>query len=308
MIKVTALHKKYSGVEAVAGISFEVEKGEIVGFLGPNGAGKSSTMRMLTGYLPPTSGEIEIAGLDVLNHSIEVRKKVGYMAENVPLYTDMYVGQFLRYRAALKGVKSKNVRGRVEDSLEKCGLVEVRKKLVGNLSRGFRQRVGLADALVHNPDLLILDEPTAGLDPNQIRSVRELIKDLGKEHTILLSTHILPEVEMVCDRAIIINRGRIEASDTLENLSRKVQSGSLYIEIKSPAQDALEKLERLKNLSLVKVRTDKDGWVLLECQSKPGSDPREAVDELIKAEKWPLREFRHDKAKLEDVFVELTQE
>jgi len=161
---------------------------------------------------------------------------------------------------------------------------------------------------VHNPDLLILDEPTAGLDPNQIRSVRDLIKDLGKEHTILLSTHILPEVEMVCDRAIIINRGQIEASDTLENLSRKVQTGSLYVEVKSSKQEAAEKLGALEAISSVTVKSDKGGWVLVECVSKPGKDPREMVDNLIKQEQWPLREFRHDKAKLEDVFVELTQE
>ncbi len=304
----TALHKKYSGFEAVAGISFEVKKGEIVGFLGPNGAGKSSTMRMLTGYLPPSSGEILIDGMDVLNHSLEVRRKIGYMAENVPLYADMYVTQFLRYRAALKGVGKKNIRASVDDVIEKCGLKEVRHKMIGNLSRGYRQRVGLADALVHNPDLLILDEPTAGLDPNQIRSVRGLIKELGKDHTILLSTHILPEVEIVCHRAIIINRGRIEASDTLENLSRKVQSGSLHVKIKADAKTVEPMFKGMDTLSSVKISSDKEGWITLECVSKPGSDPREAVDRLIKTENWPLREFRHDKAKLEDVFVELTQE
>lgn len=308
MIKVADLYRRYSGFEAVAGISFEVKKGEIVGFLGPNGAGKSSTMRMLTGYLPPSSGQIFIDGQDVLNHSLEVRKKIGYMAENVPLYTDMYVGQFLRYRAALKGVGKKEVRPRVDETIQKCGLGEVRKKRIGNLSRGYRQRVGLADALVHNPDLLILDEPTAGLDPNQIRSVRDLIKELGKEHTILLSTHILPEVEMVCDRAIIINRGRIEASDTLENLSHKVQTGSLFIEIKADGKMAVEKLTQLEGSSSVNIRSEKEGWVTIECISKPGIDLRESVDELIKKEKWALREFRRDKAKLEDVFVELTQE
>jgi ABC-2 type transport system ATP-binding protein len=308
MIKVTGLSKKYAGFEAVSGISFEVNKGEIVGFLGPNGAGKSTTMRMLTGYLPPSAGEIEIAGMDVLNHSLEVRRKIGYMAENVPLYTDMPVNHFLRYRAALKGVAKKNIRARVEESIEKCGLLEVRRKMIGDLSRGYRQRVGLADALVHDPDLLVLDEPTAGLDPNQIRSVRALIKELGKEHTILLSTHILPEVEMVCGRAIIINRGRIEASDTLENLSRKVQSGSLHLEIKAEAGAAQQKLKGLENLNSVSVKSEKDGWVHFECLSKPGTDPRTEVDELVKAEKWPLREFHHDKAKLEDVFVELTQE
>lgn len=308
MIKVTGLKKEYAGVEAVAGISFEVARGEIVGFLGPNGAGKSSTMRMLTGYLPPSSGEVRIDGLDVLNHSMEVRRKVGYMPENVPLYTDMPVVDFLRYRAALKRVPSKLVRPRVSEIMEKCGLKDVTRKMIGNLSRGYRQRVGLADALVHDPELLILDEPTAGLDPNQIRSVRDLIKELGREHTILLSTHILPEVEMICSRAIIINRGRIEASDTLENLSRKVRSGSLVLELRADAADARAKLEALDELSSVTVVPQDDGWSLYECTAKPGKDPRESADALIKKENWPLREFRHDKAKLEDVFVELTQE
>ncbi|MEM6820412.1 MAG: ATP-binding cassette domain-containing protein, partial [Verrucomicrobiota bacterium] len=284
------------------------KKGEIVGFLGPNGAGKSSTMRILTGYLPPSSGCVEIAGLDILNHSLEVRSKVGYMPENVPLYTDMPVRPFLEYRASLKGVSKKQVKPRVDESIEKCGLSEVGRKMIGNLSRGYRQRVGLADALVHDPDLLILDEPTAGLDPNQIRSVRDLIKTLGQEHTILLSTHILPEVEMVCNRAIIINRGKIEASDTLENLSGKVQSGALFIEIKADSKDARDQLLKLDCISNVSIKDEADGWAFLECLSKPGKDPRESVDALIKDQKWPLREFHHDKASLEDVFVELTQE
>ncbi|MGF1678447.1 MAG: ABC transporter ATP-binding protein [Candidatus Methylacidiphilales bacterium] len=308
MIEVNALFKKYSGFEAVSGISFNVDKGEIVGFLGPNGAGKSSTMRMLTGYLPPSSGDIRIAGMDVLNHSIQIRKKIGYMPENVPLYTDMTVKDFLSYRAALKGVSSRNVRSRVSDCMQKCGLSDVSKKMIGNLSRGYRQRVGLADALVHDPELLILDEPTAGLDPNQIRSVRDLIKELGKSHTILLSTHILPEVEMVCSRAIIINRGKIEASDTLENLSRRVRSGALHLEIKSEKSAAVEKLKALADVSEVTALSELDGWVRLECLSVPGTDSRCAVDELIKKQNWPLREFHYEKAKLEDVFVELTQE
>lgn len=308
MIKVTGLQKQYAGFEAVAGISFQVDKGEIVGFLGPNGAGKSTTMRMLTGYLPPSSGEIEIAGLDVLNHSLEVRRKIGYMPENVPLYMDMPVRSFLDYRAALKGVPKKKIKSRVDESIDKCGLNDVTRKMIQNLSRGYRQRVGLADALVHDPDLLILDEPTAGLDPNQIRSVRDLIKELGKEHTILLSTHILPEVEMVCNRAIIINRGRIEASDTLENLSQKVQSGALHLEIKADAGEATKKLTALECLSSASLQSDQGGWLTYECISKPGSDPRDAVDQLVKKENWPLREFRHDRARLEDVFVELTQE
>jgi ABC-2 type transport system ATP-binding protein len=308
MIEVKELRKKYAGVEAVKGISFTVAKGEVVGFLGPNGAGKSTTMRILTGYLPMTSGEVRIGGHDLLNDSLEVRRKIGYMPENTPLYTDMRVRDFLEYRAALKGMTHKQIRSRVPYVMERCGVDSVSKKLIANLSRGYRQRVGLADALVHDPDLLILDEPTAGLDPNQIRTVRDLIKSLGREHTILLSTHILPEVEMVCDRAVIINRGRIEASDTLENLSKMVHSSVLSLEIKAGKDTAVGKLAALSGVSAVEVRRDAEGWLLLDCASKPGEDIRAVIDTLVKAEGWPLREFRRGKATLEDVFVELTQQ
>jgi ABC-2 type transport system ATP-binding protein len=274
MIAVKDLHKRFAGTEAVRGISFEVDRGEIVGFLGPNGAGKSTTMRMLTGYLPASSGTIQIGGRDVLADLLEVRRMIGYMPENVPLYTEMPVRAFLSYRAALKGVPGKKTKGRVGDVMEICGLKDVSKKMIGNLSRGYRQRVGLADALVHDPDLLILDEPTAGLDPNQIRSVRTLIKKLGNDHTILLSTHILTEVESVCKRAIIINEGSIEASDTLENLSRRVQGGSLFIELRGDSQEMLRELGGLETISRVRVLNTTDGWTRFECISKPGEDAR----------------------------------
>ncbi len=308
MIVVSDLHKRFAGTEAVRGISFEVDRGEIVGFLGPNGAGKSTTMRMLTGYLPASAGTIRIGGRDVLSEALEVRRMIGYMPENVPLYTEMPVRSFLQYRAALKGVASKKLKSRVAEVMDICGLKEVAKKTIGNLSRGYRQRVGLADALVHDPDLLILDEPTAGLDPNQIRSVRSLIKHLGDNHTILLSTHILTEVESVCSRAIIINQGTIEASDTLENLSRRVQSGSLFIEVQGDNQEILRELTSLEKVSRVVVVGVKDGWNHFECISKPGEDARPVVDALIKEKRWPLREFHRDRATLEDVFVELTKE
>ncbi|MEO0453263.1 MAG: ATP-binding cassette domain-containing protein [Verrucomicrobiota bacterium] len=308
MIKVKDLQKKYAGFEAVCGISFEVEKGEIVGFLGPNGAGKSTTMRILTGYLPSTAGEIEIGGMNLLSDLLAVRKMIGYMPENVPLYTDMSVHGFLEYRAALKGVSGKELKDRVQIVMKKCGIDTVSKKVISNLSRGYRQRVGLADALVHDPELLILDEPTAGLDPNQIRSVRELIKELGEEHTILLSTHILTEVESVCNRAIIINRGKIEASDTLENLSSKVQGGSLFLNLKGNQEDLRNGLTALSAISKVNFLETEDGWNRFECVSKPGEDACAQADDLIKEKKWPLREFRRDKATLEDVFVELTKE
>ena len=308
MIQVENLTKRYAGGEAVRGISFSVEKGEVVGFLGPNGAGKSTTMRMLTGYLPATDGQIEVAGAKLPEESLLVRQRIGYMPENVPLYPEMRVEEFLQYRGRLKRVPRGEIQHRVGLVLDQCGLTEVRKKIIGSLSKGFRQRVGLADALVHNPRLLILDEPTAGLDPHQIRSFRELIKELGQDRTILLSTHILSEVEMVCRRAIIINRGKIEASDTLANLEKRVQAGALQIEVKADPASAKQKLSGIAEVSSVVELNRAGDWISFEVTAAPGKDIRGEVDGLIKKENWPLREFRREKARLEDVFVELTQD
>jgi ABC-2 type transport system ATP-binding protein len=308
MIQVENLTKRYAGGEAVRGISFSVEKGEVVGFLGPNGAGKSTTMRMLTGYLPATDGQIEVAGAKLPEESLLVRQRIGYMPENVPLYPEMRVEEFLQYRGRLKRVPRGEIQHRVGLVLDQCGLTEVRKKIIGSLSKGFRQRVGLADALVHNPMLLILDEPTAGLDPHQIRSFRELIKELGQDRTILLSTHILSEVEMVCRRAIIINRGKIEASDTLANLEKRVQAGALQIEVKADPAGAKQRLSGIAEVSSVVELNRAGDWISFEVTAAPGKDIRGEVDGLIKKENWPLREFRREKARLEDVFVELTQD
>jgi len=308
MIQVENLTKRYAGGEAVRGISFSVEKGEVVGFLGPNGAGKSTTMRMLTGYLPATDGQIKVAGAKLPEESLLVRQRIGYMPENVPLYPEMRVEEFLEYRGRLKRVPRGEIQHRVGLVLDQCGLTEVRKKIIGSLSKGFRQRVGLADALVHNPMLLILDEPTAGLDPHQIRSFRELIKELGQDRTILLSTHILSEVEMVCRRAIIINRGKIEASDTLANLEKRVQAGALQIEVKADPASAKQRLSGIAEVSSVVELNRAGDWISFEVTAAPGKDIRGEVDGLIKKENWPLREFRREKARLEDVFVELTQD
>src|SRR6187397_2765524 len=233
MIKVENLTKRYAGVPAIDNISFEVDKGEVVGFLGPNGAGKSTTMKILTGYMPATSGRASVAGFDVFEQSLEARRRLGYLPENTPLYMDMRVGEYLRYRAKLKGVTGGRVRERVGDVLELCNLRDVERKLIGALSKGYRQRVGLADALVHDPDLLILDEPTIGLDPNQIRQVRELIKNLAHKRTVLISTHILPEVEIMCSRVIVIHQGEIRASHTAETLLKNHRAaGNLRLEAK----------------------------------------------------------------------------
>jgi len=299
MIEVENLSKTYSGFRAVQDISFHVKKGEIVGFLGPNGAGKSTTMKVLAGYLPPTDGKIRIAGFDVVTDSIEVRKRIGYMPENVPLYTDMRVNEFLRFRAELKRVTRRKIKERVEAVKELCSLKDVENKIIGTLSKGYRQRVGLADALVHDPDLLILDEPTIGLDPNQIRAVRDLIKDLGQKHTILLSTHILSEVELTCARVLVINRGRIEASDTPANLTKLVRGGGSIV----------AKLKALPDIEDVEIVLPGEGeWTQAKIFAKPGVDVRENIYGVVRQANWPLRELSRVKATLEEAFVELTQD
>jgi ABC-2 type transport system ATP-binding protein len=310
MIEVENLSKTYSGFRAVQGISFHVDKGEIVGFLGPNGAGKSTTMKVLAGYLPPTDGKIRIAGYDVVTDSIEVRKRIGYMPENVPLYTDMRVTEFLRFRAELKKVARRKIKERVELVKERTSLKDVENKIIGTLSKGYRQRVGLADAMVHDPDLLILDEPTIGLDPNQIRSVRDLIKELGKHHTILLSTHILSEVELTCSRVLVINRGRIEASDTPANLTKLVRGGgAIVLEVKAAGADVVAKMKALPDVDDVEVLLPSDdGWSHVKIFAKPGVDIRDRVYDVVRKNNWLLRELSRVKATLEEAFIELTQE
>src|SRR5215212_2007481 len=232
MIQVENLTKRYAGHTAVTDVSFNVGRGEIVGLLGPNGAGKSTIMRILSCYMPATSGTVRVAGRDVFSQADEVRRRIGYMPENNPLYRDMRVREYLRFRGCLKGLKGRRCRERADVVMEQCGLTDVHRKIIGHLSKGYRQRVGLADALVHEPELIILDEPTIGLDPNQIRSVRQLIKDLGEKHTVLLSTHILPEVEMTCSHVLILHQGRILANDTPDNLQQVVgANGQVVAEI-----------------------------------------------------------------------------
>src|SRR3954449_6017637 len=306
MIKVENLTKRYAGQTAIQNLNFEVSRGEIMGFLGPNGAGKTTTMRILAGFMPPTSGRASIAGFDVFEKSLQARSHVGYMPENVPLYSDMRVTEYLDYRAALKGVPHRRMAERVGDVKELCGLKDVEKKLIHTLSKGYRQRVGLADALLHEPDLLILDEPTIGLDPNQIRQVRELIKNLGKQHTILLSTHILPEVEMTCTRVIIINKGRIEACDTPENLLGQIrQAGGVVVEAKVGNDNGAEELKKISGVR--DVSTDQEGdWKVFSLRVESGTDVREQVYRLASARRWTLRELTQRRATLEDVFVEIT--
>jgi ABC-2 type transport system ATP-binding protein len=306
MIKVENLTKRYAGQTAIRDLNFEVGQGEIMGFLGPNGAGKTTTMRILAGFMPATSGRATVAGFDVFEQSLQARSHIGYMPENVPLYNDMRVTEYLDYRAALKGVPHRRVAERVGDVKDLCGVREVEKKLIGALSKGYRQRVGLADALLAEPDLLILDEPTIGLDPNQIRQVRELIKNLGKQHTILLSTHILPEVEMTCSRVIIIHKGRIEACDTPENLLGQIrQAGGVVVEAKTGNDDGAEELKKISGVREV-ISESEDGWKMFSLRVESGVDVREEIFRLATERRWTLRELSQRRATLEDVFVEIT--
>ncbi len=307
MIKVEGVTKKYPARLAVDDISFEVDAGEIVGFLGPNGAGKTTTMRMLTGYLSMNSGRIEVAGYDVATHPQEVRRRIGYLPESCPLYPEMRVDEYLRFRAELKGVRASARKAKINEVKEQCGLTEVGKRIIGQLSKGYRQRVGLADSLVHDPDLLILDEPTVGLDPYQIRQVRELIKSLSEKHTILLCTHILPEVEAICERILIINEGRIVAADTEENLHKRLHACTV-IEMEILA-DLNAATATIGGMGGVEIRTARDldgGWVWLELEAD-SSEMREELFNLAVTEGWALRELTEQEHSLEDTFVQITQ-
>ncbi len=304
MIQVENLVKRYVDTAAVDGVSFQVARGETVGLLGPNGAGKSTTMRILTGYLSATEGVVRIAGQDVFEDPVAARRHIGYMPENVPLYPEMRVVEYLRYRAGLKGVPRAQRRKRVDEVMERCWLAERARSLVGHLSKGYRQRVGLADALVGNPDLLILDEPTIGLDPTQILQVRELIRALGKEHTILLSSHILPEVEAVCSRVIIIHRGRIVADDRIDALKARLQrEAPVVVELKGEAGEVGAALSVLPGVRQVLPGAAEDGWVRVILQTEAGQDVREAAADLARHRGWALREVHRSARTLEDIFI-----
>lgn len=308
MIDVHHLTKRFANHHAVSDISFSVGRGEIVGFLGPNGAGKTTTLRMLTGYLPPTSGNASIAGFDIFRQSIEARKKIGYMPENVPLYDDMRVREYLKFRAQLKGLGNTDARRRVGEVMDTCGLTNVRRKMIHTLSKGYRQRVGLADALVHDPELLILDEPTNGLDPNQIRQIRELIRHLSHNHTVLISTHILSEVELTCGRVIIIDNGKIKAADSPVNLIQQMRSaGRIQMEIQGNPTEVSAKLAEISRVKKITFESMEHNWAKFTAWVDSSSDIREQIHNLAHHHQWPLRSlFRHEST-LEDVFVELTR-
>jgi ABC-2 type transport system ATP-binding protein len=305
MIKVENLKKYYGNVKAVDDISFEVKKGEIVGFLGPNGAGKTTTNKILTCFLGATDGSASIAGFDVEKNSLEVKKRIGYLPENAPLYTDMIVTDFLKFIAQIRQVNG-NLTSRIEEITRTCGLKSVISRPISELSKGFRQRVGLAQAMIHNPDVLILDEPTSGLDPNQIIEIRELIKKLGQEKTVILSTHILHEVEATCGRAIIINEGRIVAKGTLAELSTHSQQ-VVIAAIRGEKSQIEEKLKGLGNTETVRFKGERDGLNSFEIQPMKGQQITEEVFKMAAENGWSLAELRTEGESLEDIFTKLTR-
>ena len=306
MITVEHLTKHYGRVAAVDDISFEVPKGEILGFLGPNGAGKTTTMRILTGYMPPTDGRATVAGFDVFRQSLEARRHIGYLPETVPLYTEMTPRAYLDFIGKIRGLDARTRRARIEDVAEKVRITDMLSRIIGKLSKGYRQRVGLAQALLSDPDVLVLDEPTIGLDPRQIVETRSVIKNLAGEHTVILSTHILPEVSMTCQRVVIINRGKIAAIDTPENLQRRMRGAdALDVEVRGPAEAVRAALQSIPQVISVGQRANGQDATVFAIECTAGSDVREHIASTIVQRGWGLRELRAANVSLEDVFVQL---
>ena len=310
MIEVQDLTKSYGSVIAVDHVSFTVNKGEILGFLGPNGAGKTTTMRILTGYMPATSGTARIAGFDVFDDSLEVRRHIGYLPEAPPVYPDMTVASYLDFVARIKNVPSERRAERVADAMHKTNIEDKRDQLIKRLSRGYKQRVGLAQALVHDPDVIILDEPTVGLDHKQIIEVRHLIKGLAGNHTIILSTHILPEVSMTCDRVVIINKGKVAAVDTPENLTAQLKGGQkIRVEVQAPERSLQELLAQIPGVSRTQIEAaHANGHVTATVEAAAGKDVRSQIAAGVVQKGWPLFELRGVSLSLEDIFLELTTE
>jgi ABC-2 type transport system ATP-binding protein len=312
MIKVEGLTKRYARTVAVNDISFEVEKGQIVGFLGPNGAGKTTTMRILTGFLPATAGRANVAGFDVQENPMEVKKRIGYLPETPPVYPEMEVSEYLEFAGQLKGIGKGDIKRRTDDAIGRCSLGDVRSKLIGKLSKGYRQRVGIAQAIIHNPDVLILDEPTSGLDPKQIIEIRELLRALAGEHTIILSTHILSEVEHSCERVIIISQGKVVAQDSVANLTNRLRgSEAVALEVapddgRPGPSEVQQRLEQVSGVSRVMMKDSKDGRLVFEVESLQGRHIRAELARSVVNAGWNLNELRAVGLSLEDIFLQLT--
>ncbi|MEZ5293066.1 MAG: ABC transporter ATP-binding protein [Vicinamibacterales bacterium] len=309
MIEVQHLSKRYGPFTAVDDVSFSVGAGEILGFLGPNGAGKTTTMRIITGYMPATQGTVTVAGHDVFASPIEAKKHTGYLPETPPLYPDMTVRDYVTFVARIKGVPSREVSGRVDEVMRKTHIADMASRHCGKLSKGYKQRVGLAQALVHNPDVLVLDEPTAGLDPKQIIEARQLIKELGGSHTVVLSTHILPEVSQTCQRVVIIAKGKVVAVDTPDNLTARLRgSETMYLQIAAPGADVVPALSSVPGVTRVKADVNEHGLVSAEVESDHGRDVRRELAAAVVTSGWGLLELRPMRMSLEDIFLSLTTE
>jgi ABC-2 type transport system ATP-binding protein len=307
MIEVANLTKRYGPTLAVSDVSFEVQKGEVLGFLGPNGAGKTTTMRVITGYLPASAGRVRVAGYDVQDQALEAKRRTGYLPETPPVYPDMTVAEYLAFVARIKGVPGRDVKKRVNEVSEKCSVADVKNRQIGKLSKGYRQRVGLAQALIHNPDVLVLDEPTAGLDPKQIIETRELIKGLAGQHTVVLSTHILPEVSKTCQRVVVISAGKIVAVGTPDELTRRLTGfETVLITVDGPAPEIMDKLQRVTGVNLVEPREASGAQITLEVHAEKGNDVRAELARCVVESQWKLLELKTSGMSLEDIFLKLT--
>ena len=309
MIEVQHLTKRYGPFTAVDDVSFSVGSGEILGFLGPNGAGKTTTMRVITGYMPASEGSVTVAGFDVFTAPIEAKKRTGYLPETPPLYPDMTVRDYLTFVARIKNVPSRDVRTRVDEVMKRTHVADMAARHCGKLSKGYRQRVGLAQALIHNPDVLVLDEPTAGLDPKQIIESRQLIKELGGSHTVVLSTHILPEVSQTCQRVVIINKGKVVAVDTPDNLTARLRgSETMFLQVHAPGADVAAALAAVPGVTRAMGTPNESGVVTLEVDSESGRDVRRDLAAAVVTRGWGLLELRPMRMSLEDIFLSLTTE
>ena len=307
MIEVMQLTKCYGPTVAVSDVTFEVKKGEVLGLLGPNGAGKTTTMRVITGYLPPTAGTVRVAGFDVAEQPLEAKRRTGYLPESPPVYTDMLVSEYLAFTGRIKGVPRRELSKRIEEVSETCAITDVQRRQIGKLSKGYRQRVGLAQALIHNPDVLVLDEPTAGLDPKQIIETRELIRGLSGQHTVVLSTHILPEVSKTCERVVVINAGRVVAVGAPEELTRRLQGyETVLVTAEGPAEEMRARLEKIEGVNRIEPREVTDGRATLEVHAEKGKDVRAELARAVVESQWQLLELTRGGLSLEDIFLKLT--
>lgn len=308
MLEVKNLSKKFGEVHAVRNINFQIRKGEILGFLGPNGAGKTTTMRIITCYIPATTGVVQVDGMDTVNNSLQVRKRIGYLAETNPLYSDMTVQEYLSFVGEIRGIKNPRLAARIDEMFSVCGLAKMANRQIGKLSKGYRQRVGLAQAMLHNPDLLILDEPSSGLDPNQIVEIRQLIKKIGEEKTVIYCSHILSEVSATCSRIMIINEGQIVASGTPDELTSRSNKGNRYhVRIKADQAAVQSKLGAIPGVSGVVIHGAAKDWTTADVLCSPDDDFGEAIFACAVDNGWRMAELKHETASLEEVFTQLTR-